>query len=75
MAATAVRPEERPQAFLRAPPLKKEFTGTVEDEDRERAVTNTNAIVARALREVTDHPIGLVHQNQFFILARHGLEF
>ena len=75
MAATAVGPEERPQAFFRAPLLKQEFAGTVEYEDRERAVENTNTVVARALWEATDHPIGFVDQDQFFILARDDLEF
>ena len=43
---------------------KQQLAAPVEDEQRERAMQNTAAVVAQSLAQMTDLAVRLVHQNQ-----------
>jgi hypothetical protein len=66
MAAATVRPVKRPQALGGRALLQQQFTLIVEDQQRESAVQNTCAPVARGLVQKADLTIGFIHQDEQF---------
>lgn len=70
MTAATIGPKKRPQSFLRATLLQKQFTLRIEYEKRKRPMQNTIAIVAPCFAQRANLGIILIDKNEVFVFRR-----
>jgi hypothetical protein len=72
MAAAAIGPVQGPETLRWRTALNQEITGLIENEQRERAMQHTAALVTQRLAQEAEVTVGFVDQNQGVGIGRHG---